>query len=126
MPEVYYIPERRTIAPAIGRSCVLLFSISLLLLSLYAVGSAQAFLDATLLWLLRLLEIALVLTAFFALCACCLYAWHAISGRRWFAAVPSLLSLLGAVIAIVLLTSLRMVSAVFGGSVSSGSAVLLR
>lgn len=108
--------ERRTIAPAVGRVSAMLFLLSLMLLSLYALGSVQSFVDATMLWLLRMLEITLVLTAAFAFCSCCLYALHAISGRWRFAAVPAVLSLLAAAVALALLASLRMVSAVIGGS----------
>jgi hypothetical protein len=113
--EVQLGPERRTIAPAIGRVSAVLFCISLLLLALYALGSAQSYVDATLLWLLRLAEIALVLTASCALCACCLYAVHVISGRWRFAGVPTVLSLLAAATALALLASLRLVAAVLGG-----------
>ncbi len=120
MTDVQLGPERRTIAPAIGRISAVLFFVSLLLLSLSVLGSAQSFLDATLVWLLRLLEVALVLTASFALCSCCLFALHAISGRWRFAVFPTVLSLLAAATALALLASLRMVSAVLGGSPPPG------
>ena len=94
----------------------MLFFISVLLLCMYALGTTQLFLDATLLWLLSALEVALVLTAAFALCSCCLYAVHTIAGRWRFAAVPTVLSLLATATALALLASLRMVATVITGS----------
>ena len=98
----------------------MLFSGSLLLLALYAVGNVQEFLDSTLLWLRRLVEITLVLPASLALCSSCLYALHAISGSRRFAAITSFLSLLTAVTAFTLLASFNMLSGMIGGALSAG------
>lgn len=115
MTEVQHVDERRTIAPSVGRASAALFLISLLLLGLYVLGGLQSFVDATMRWLLRMLEIALVLSAAFALCSCFLYALHALAGRWRFAAAPAALSLLVAVMAFALLASVRMVAAVIGG-----------
>lgn len=108
--------RQTTIAPTVGRIAAVLFFISLMLLCLYGLGTAQRFLDATLMWLLSVLEVLLVLTAVFALCSCCLYAVHTIAGRWRFAALPTLLSLLGTMVAIALLASLRMVATVITSS----------
>lgn len=116
MTEEEHIAERRTIAPVIGRIASVLFFVSLMLLSLYALGIAQLFLDGTLLWLLGVMEISLVVTAVFALCSCCLFTVHTIAGRWQFAALPTVLSLLATVITLVLLASLRMLLVVFGVS----------
>ncbi len=94
------------------------------MLALYVLGSVQSFVDTTMRWLLRVLEVVLVLTAAFALCSCCLYALHAIAGRWRFAAVPAVLSLLAAAMALALLASLRMVSAVIGGVAPAGHELL--
>ena len=104
----------------------MLFSGSLVLLALYAVGNIQEFLDSTLLGLLRLMETTLVLTVSLGLCSCFLYALHAISGSRRFAAITSFLSLLAAVIAFTLLASFNMLSGMIGGALSAGQAFLAR
>ena len=116
MTEKQAIYKRPTIAPSIGRIAVVLFLSSLLLLFLYALGTAQRFEDATLFWLLGVLEVWLVLSAAFMLCSCFLYMVHTVAGRWRFAAVPTILSLLAAAAALLLLASLRIISALLGDS----------
>lgn len=113
--------DRPTIAPVVGRVAALSFCISLLLLALYVLGGVRSFADETMRWLLRMLEISLVPTASIALCACGLYVLHAVTGRWRSSAVPAVLSLLAAAVALVLLASLRIVSAVIGGSPPPGA-----
>ena len=115
MADVQQREDRPTIAPMVGRASAWSFGVSLVLLALYLLGSVQSFVDATMRWLLRMLELSLAPTIALALCSCGLYVLHAVSGRWRMAAAPAVLSLLAAALALVLLASLRLVSAVIGG-----------
>ena len=116
MTEEQAISKRPTIAPSIGRIGAVLFLSSLVLLFLYTLGTAQFFGDATLFWLLEVLEVWLVLTAAVLLCSCCLYMVHTVAGHWRFAALRTILSFLAAAVTLLLLASLRMISAVLGDS----------